>query len=198
MFVLMAALALTAMAVPQRERDAKDTAARPRIIAPAADGELRLRATFVSCSVYFGAAAPIAGLSLECRAAGGEWKAQPLPPYFPETKDYRGSILGLAEDTAYDVRLVADGKTLAQGSVRTWASEVKVAKTIYIEQKDLAKPPMKISEKGTPDGWIRYTTRPGTVLRGIEGWTFAVHGAAYVLLDNLTIEGAPQASENLP
>ena len=194
MFVLMAALALTAMAVPQRERDAKDTAARPRIIAPAADGELRLRATFVSCSVCFGASAPIAGLSLECRAAGGEWKAQPQPPYFPETKDYRGSILGLAEDTAYDVRLVAGGKTLAQGSVRTWASEVKVAKTIYIEQKDLAKPPMKISEKGTPDGWIRYTTRPGTVLRGIEGWTFAVHGAAYVLLDNLTIEGAPQAT----
>ena len=194
MFVLMAALALTAMAVPQRERDAKDTAARPGIIASAADGELRLRATFVSCSVCFGAAAPIAGLSLECRAAGGEWKAQPLPPYFPETKDYRGSILGLAEDTTYDVRLVAGGKTLAQGSVRTWASEVKVAKTIYIEQKDLAKLPVKISEKGTPDGWIRYTTRPGTVLRSAEGWTFAVHGAAYVLLDNLTIEGAPQAT----
>ena len=106
---VVSALALTAMAAPLRERSAKDTAARPGIIAPAAAGELRLRATFVSCSVCFGASAPIAGLSLECRAAGGEWKAQPLPPYFPETKDYRGSILGLAEDTAYDVRLVADG-----------------------------------------------------------------------------------------
>ena len=106
MFVLMAALALTAMAAPQRERSEKDAAARPGIIAPAAVGELRLRATFVSCSVCFGASTPIAGLSLECRAVGGEWKAQPLPPYFPETKDYRGSILGLAEDTTYDVRLM--------------------------------------------------------------------------------------------
>ena len=194
MFALMAVLAPVVMAAPQRERSAKETAARPGIIAPAAAGELRLRATFVSCSVYFGASAPIAGLLLECRAAGGEWKAQPPPPYFPETKDYRGSILGLAEDTAYEVRLMAGGKTLAQGSVRTWASEVKIAKTVYIEQKDLSNLPVKISEKGTPDGWIRYTTRPGTVLRGTEGWTFAVHGAAYVLLDNLTIEGAPQAT----
>ena len=79
MFALMAVLALAVVAAPQRERSAKETAARPGIIAPAAAGELRLRATFVSCSVCFGASAPVAGLSLECRAAGGEWKAQPPP-----------------------------------------------------------------------------------------------------------------------
>ena len=196
-WVLMAVvsvLALSATVAAPRVRSAKDIAARTKIIAPAAAGELRLRATFVSCSVCFGAPAPVAGLSLECRSAGGKWKAQPLPPYFPETKDYRGSILGLAEDTGYDVRMVADGKTLVQRSVRTWASEVKVAKTIYLEQADLTNSPFKISVKGTPDGWIRYTTSPGTTLRKQSGLAFAVHDAAYVLLDNLTIEGAPQAT----
>ena len=145
--IVVSALALAAMAVPQRERSAKEVAARPKIIAPAAAGELRLRATFVSCSVCFGAPVPIAGLALECRPADGAWQAQPLPPYFPETKDYRGSILGLDENTTYEVRLVADGKTLAQGSVRTWASEVKVAKTIYLEQADLTNSPLTISAK---------------------------------------------------
>lgn len=188
----LCAAALATMAAPQRARSEKDAAARVGIIDPVSVGELRLRATFANASVYFGAMTPITGLVLEYRAVGGAWQQAREMPYFSETKDYRGSIMGLAEDTDYEIRLVADGKTMAQGRVRTWASAVKVAKTVYLDPETVTYP-VKIADKGSPDGWIRYTTKPGQKLVNKKGLGFDVDGAEYVLLDDLVVEGAPQA-----
>ncbi len=186
--MLLAVAASPAMSA-MRERAPKQAAARVGLIAPVAAGEMKLRATFCSISVYYGSAAEISKLSLQYRAEGGEWKTARAMPYFPETKDYRGSICTLAEDTAYEVRLLDGDKQLAAQTIRTWKSDVPVARTIMLDP-ETTKFPMTISDQGTPDGWIRYTTRPGTVLKTktIKD-AITVSGAKYVLLDDLVIRG---------
>ena len=184
------ALAGSASAEP-KVRNEKEAAARVGRIAPVVPGEFRLRATFASASVYYGAAAPVEGLALEYRVAGGAWQKGRVPPYFSETKDYRGSILGLQEDTAYEARLVVNGQTLVSGAFRTWKTDVPVAKTIVLDPATV-KFPVRISDRGAPDGWIRYTMKPGGVLKNAKGLGFKVDSAQYVLLDDLVVDGAPQ------
>ena len=162
---------------------------RVRLIAPVKEGELRVRSTFCACGVSFGSRLARPGLKLEWRAAGGAWRAVPDFPYFAETRDYRGSILGLEEDCGYDVRIVADGQTLASASTRTWASEVPIAKTVTLDPAKMTFP-LKISDRGSPEGWIRYTAPEGSVIRNAtDRPTVVVEDAAYVILEGLAIEG---------
>ena len=119
--------------------DAERAARRKAIIAPVAEGVLRVRPTFAACGVCYGSAKAVPGLALEwrkidtpggprcCAAAipSSTWQRLREFPHFDETGDYRGSILRLEEDTAYEVRVVADGTVRAQTSFRTWASEVQ-------------------------------------------------------------------------
>ena len=149
----------------QKMRPPKSPEKRMSLIQPVKAGELRLVPTYTSCSVCWGSA-PVEGLALEYRAAGGEWKKGETPIHFLDAANYRGSIFYLAEDTSYEMRLTAGGKTLAAGSFRTWKSEVPVARTIMIDPAT-ATYPIVVSEKGHPDGWIRYTTKPGAVVGGL-------------------------------
>ena len=156
----------------------------------AKEGELRLRPTFVSCGFSFGAAQPVEGAQLEFREKGsaGWTPGTPELLYFKETKDYRGSILDLKEDTQYEMRLVAGGKAFAEGSFRTWASEVPVARTVVLDP-DTFKTPFVISDRGTADGWIRYTAKKGATLRNTDAalCSFVVTNAAYVLIDDIVL-----------
>ena len=159
---------------------------RYRTIAPVNAGELRVRPTFCSVGVCYGSEAEIPGLRLEIREEGGEWREARTPPHFAETGDYRGSIMDLKEDTAYEVRI--DGKTAA---FRTWRSDVPVAKTVVVDPAQ-AKFPIVIDAKGSEDGWIRYTLAKGTKLANPTTESmFCVTGAQYVLLDDMTLEGGP-------
>ena len=184
------------------------TAERVAIIKPVAQGVLRTRPTFNSCGVCFGAKDEIAGLELQYRPvkpAPGFWAwimgAREEPwrtcrefPHFNESGDYRGSILRLEEDTAYECRVAAGGRTLADGTFRTWASDVPVARTVVLDERTAF--PVKVADKGSPDGWIRYTAKPGTVLdnRTAKEISFIVDGAAYVLFDDMTLKGSGAGS----
>jgi hypothetical protein len=174
-------------------------AKRLKQINPAAQGEFRLVPTYVSCSMCWGVAAPVEGLSLEFRKTGsGKWRKGETPMFFDDAANYRASILYLDEDTAYEARLVAKGKVLAKGTFRTWKSDVPVAKTIVIDPAK-ATYPIVISEKGRPDGWIRYTAPKGTVVGGpgiTQTSVISVKGAEYVLLDDMTIEGGGGDAES--
>lgn len=174
----------------QKEHPPAAPAKRMALIQPVKVGELRLTPTYACCSVCWGSAGPVDGLSLEYRVAGGEWKKGETPPYFLDAANYRGSIFGLAEDTSYEMRLVSAGKTLVSGTFRTWKTDVPVAKTIVIDPAT-ARYPIEIRDHGTPDGWIRYTTKPGVVLGGkdLMSSVFRVTDARYVLLDDMVIEG---------
>ena len=162
------------------------------VLAHAGAGQLVLEPTFCSCSVEFGVEEPIDGLKLECRKAGDveretgnvEWAFKPI------SKMYRASVRDLDEDTEYEVRLVdGNGACVKAARFRTWSSEVPVAKTVVLTADGPL--PKTISDKGTADGWIRYTAAPGSVLDFGEGEEDALRldGAQFVLFDGLTIRG---------
>ena len=154
-------------------------------------GELRLVPTFSSCGVAWGTASVQADVVFEYRVAGtDEWKAAPKPVGFKETGDVRGSLLYLREDTAYEMRVKENGRTVSSGSFRTWAGKVPVARTVVLDPATV-KYPVRISEKGTPDGWVRYTVPVGKVLGGsdVTGRIVTIDGAENVILDGVTFEG---------
>ena len=165
---------------------------RLKQINPVKAGEFRLVPTYVSCSMYWGVKGEVEDLRLEYRATGEDnWETAEKPVYFDDAENYRGSIFDLKEDTAYEARLVADGRTLASGTFQTWRTNVPIAKTVFLDPKG-ATYPIVISDRGTPGGWIRYTARPGTVL-GSDAITnsaiIVVRDAENVILEGLTVRG---------
>ena len=177
------------------QSEVKDDATRLQLIKPAAEGELVLSPTFVCCGLEFGASKAIDGLKVEYRRKGNRaaWSAIAGEDFvhLPRTRDYRVSLRDLNEDTDYEVRLVdGSGRVVKTGQFRTWKSDVPVARTIELDAKGPF--PKVISDVGSPGGWIRYTTKPGTVLDFGEGAEdcIEVTGAKYVLFDDLTIKGS--------
>ncbi len=165
---------------------------RLRQIKPAKAGELRLVPTYVSCSMCWGVKGEVAGLRLDYRAVGADdWRTAENPMYFDDAENYRGSIFDLDEDTDYEARLVVNGETLAAGTFRTWRSDMPVAKTIELDSAT-TNYPIVISDHGAPDGWIRYTAKPGTVL-GSDAITnspiIVVRDAENVILEGLVVQG---------
>ena len=164
---------------------------KPRLekIQPVAAGALRVEPMFSSVSVVYGAART-EGLAFEYRPAGGAWQKAAEPIWFDEVANYRGMTWGLEEDTDYELRVTAGGQTLAEARFRTWKSDVPVARTVEIDPAT-AKFPMTVSDRGTPDGWVRYVVKGGATLqaKGPEnGDLITVKGAAYVLFDGIRIE----------
>lgn len=161
---------------------------------PVSAGKLRLHATYASVSVVYGGAETPA-VSVEFRRVGASEWTKALPPvWFKETENWRGSVLGLDEDTDYEIRIAQDGKTLASGKVCTWKTEVPVVKTVEIDPATV-RFPVVISEKGTSDGWIRYVVKGGQILTNT---TFAssivLSGAECVLLEGISFEGGLEQS----
>ena len=163
---------------------------RIRVIDPVAEGELRLRPTFSSCGLCWGAEAEIPGLRFECREKGArEWRKLLEIPYFGEVRNYRGSILDLREGTTYDVRGVADGETRVSGRFTTWTSETPVARTVEIDPATVTFP-VRISDKGGPRKWIRYVTKGGAPLvNDTTKPTFSFDRAKYVLVEGIRFRG---------
>lgn len=158
----------------------------------AASGDLDLRPTFNCCGVEFKSTNRIDGLRLEWRVDGDDaWTAVDALefPYFPKDGSYRGSMRGLSEDTDYSARLATNGVAVAQGSFRTWKSDVPIAKTIELSTD--GEQPIVISERGAADGWIRYVAKDGKALDFGEGENppIAIRGARYVVIDGLRILG---------
>ena len=175
---------------PEHKYDFRCMKDRLKAINPAKEGEFRLTPTYLSCSAVWGVKSPVEGIALEYREVGGRWTRAPVPVYFRDAHNYRGSILNLHEDTEYEARLTVNGKVLAQGPFRTWTSRTPIAKTIVIDPKT-AKYPIRISDQGSPDGWIRYTMPKGAVLGGkdITNSIIRIVKAKYVVLDDLVVEG---------
>ena len=192
-----AALFSVSQAAPKRKAQTYEKN-RLELIKPVKKGVLQLRPTFNSCGFYFGSS-KVKSPVLEYRKSGsGKWLAAFTPVHFFENKntvsglvmnEYRGSIVKLEENTSYDVRFKDGNKVLKQGKFTTWKSNVPVAKTVYIDTENF-KAPYVISAKGTPNGWIRYTTKNGKILKNdtIQN-TIEVKDAAYVLIDDMVIQG---------
>ena len=169
---------------------------RLELIKPVKAGELLLRPTFNACGFYFGTS-KVEDPVVEFRKKGTDkWLPALTPEHFFENKntktklvmnEYRGSIVKLDENTSYEIRFRDGEKVLKSGIFTTWKTNVPVAKTIYIDTAKF-KAPYKISVKGKPDGWIRYTAKDGKVLAAnSKNPVFEIENAAYILIDDMVI-----------
>ena len=126
------------------------------------------------------------------RVGETQWEtAYPLV-YMQKEKQARGSLLGLAEDSEYELRLpFGNGGETGKLSerFRTLSVNVPIARTVEITAG--TKFPLVIRESGSPQGYIRYTAKPGVVIDGGDEAEAAVllDNCRYVILDGLTIRG---------
>jgi hypothetical protein len=144
---------------------------------------------FNTCGVYFRSPERV-GLSMAYRTPGGEWLPAFPPAYFPEDRMYRGSIVDLSEDTAYELKVSGEkGEVLAQKEFRTWRTAVPIAKTIVLDETNFAGH-LKVKKSGTADGWIKITAKPGFILRNERaGPLIQLSWKRYILLEGLTLRG---------
>ena len=149
------------------------------------------RPSFVSCSVEMNCPAEIKGLSLEYRKAGTHgWKTVEILPFYKDQPGYRTSITRLEEDTAYDVRFCVEGREICSSRFFTWQSEVPVAKTIVIDPGKVTSFPIRLTENGTPQGWVKYTAPAGKLFfNQSQEPTFLIENARYVLLEGMVFKG---------
>lgn len=162
---------------------------------------------FQSCGVYFEAADMSTPCVTEFREKGNpNWnKALELMAIpqkeigqFPRRKQestykdkamFRGSIANLKENTEYELRITQGEKTFIR-AFKTWGTDLPVAKTINV--KDLKfDGELVISEKGSEDGWIKYTSDKDFILRGDDkkNAVITVKGGEYIIFENLRLEG---------
>ena len=179
---------------------------RRQLIEPVAAGVLRVEPLFRTAGVTAGfPREPKVHFEYRKAATGlfgsaGEWTRPAVDPvHFPEQDNWRGMLFDLEEDTEYEMRVVGRREgapeteaVVATAKFRTWASEVPIAETVYLDEN--TKFPIVISGKGRPDGWIRYTTKPGvTLVNSNEEFYTDYHGpvnvvgAEYVVLDDMKI-----------
>ncbi len=148
---------------------------------------------FNTCSVYYTHSKELSKTPItRFREKEGAWQTAFPLIHFPKSSMYRGSIVNLKENTEYDLELLdADGKILQQTTFRTWNSEVPIARTITLSQKDVVNGQLFIQESGTPDGWIRYTAPDGVVLQGgPKSPMISLQNKKYILLEGLTLRGS--------
>ena len=163
----------------------------------AAAATLELVPGYQVCSVYYrdcqAAKAEEFSGRLFFAPAGTETFTEALPLiYDPVRKVARGSLLLLREDTPYRLKLeISDAgkKETVTREFRTRTTRVPVAKTIQLDEKTSL--PLMVTQSGSPQGYIRYTAKPGTVLCGGEKADDAilVKGASYLIFDGLTVTG---------
>lgn len=190
---------LTTTALPKQDPDDAAGKAEPEVTLTLKPGEMDIRPAFETCSYYFRPQGdPATPCRVEFRAAGEErWQPAIDPVSDKPAGIWKGSVFGLREDSAWELRVSADGKVVAQGEFRTWSSHPPVAKTI-----DLSTLPVErfeqglvISDHGKPDAWIKYTAPEGWILRrkydinDPQDAVITFKDAQYVLLENVTIAG---------
>lgn len=153
-----------------------------------AGGELELHPTFVSCGYYWTSGGSMDGVKVEYREkSSSDWRRGLSPDWYEDGRMYRGSLAGLRENTRYEIRLTdRSGNVLASGTFHTWAEEIPIARTIPLSSR-IKNGGIEIRDRGTPDGWIRFTAAPGEPLRLPRG--ILIHNAAYITIDGAVIQG---------
>jgi hypothetical protein len=159
----------------------------------AAEPAARAVPTFEAISLYWDHAAADA-VKVEYRAAGAaEWRAGYPPVYDPRERQYRGSLVGLKPDTAYEIRLEAGGERV-QIAARTRSEVFPVGKTTSLPG-GVSGQTLTIREGGTEQGWHLITPAAGKRVT-LDAFNLTdnniVVEASYVILRGLELKGAAQ------
>lgn len=176
----------------------------------AGDNKIESVPLFQSCGIYFEAADTQTPCVTEFREKGSEkWNKafelvsipeKEIGEYQKSTKSegkivytdkamFRGSIVNLRENTEYELKIV-QGKNTFTGAFKTWNSNPLVTKTVNVKDLKFDKE-LIITEKGTKNGWIKYTSDKGFILKGDDkkNAVITVKGGEYIIFENLKIEG---------
>jgi hypothetical protein len=111
--------------------------------------------------------------------------------YDPRDNEYRGSIVGLEPNTAYDVRITlgSDSHDLA---CKTRNDSFPIGKVTYLKSGDDSVP-LKITESGTPQGYHLVTPAEGSRatidVRNAEDYTCVID-ADYVIVRGVEFKNA--------
>lgn len=167
--------------------------------------QLQLSPLFRSCSYYWNGTADKNARPYVRETGSEKWLPGFLPVHDLERQELRGSVLSLKENTSYDFELrTENGQVLPGGSAsfRTLGAKPPIARTIILDENSFDGH-LSISDQGSPDGWIRYTVKPGFVLTNPKQAVFKeknfryhnssaminIRNAKYILLEGLAIRG---------
>ncbi|MBR7119074.1 MAG: right-handed parallel beta-helix repeat-containing protein [Lentisphaeria bacterium] len=128
------------------------------------------------------------------RENGGEFQKAFAPDYPPLEHKARGVLVNLKEDTEYELKLeISDEgkKSVLTKKFRTLGKKLPVAKTVVVTQA-MVKKGLVITQSGTPDGYIRYTSKPGVVLKSNGADALKLNNVKYIIIDGLTIRGGKE------
>ncbi len=171
-------------------------------LASAADAKISCVPLFETASVYvdYGDAKPASCELFFKRPGDSEWlKAYP-PVDVKADCQFRGSVVKLSEDSAYDVRAElkdAAGAALgsASSSFKTWSSNPPVGKTV-----EIGGGPLKLKGvNGSPDAWIKYVAKHGASINGgdAEESAILVESCSYLIFEGLKVQGGRKHGFNV-
>ena len=145
--------------------------------------KLSIVPTFENASVYLDAEGD--GFTAEYRRQGGEsWRPAPRLVRTVDDPVWRGSLLKLAENAAYDMRIRRNGEIVAEQSFRTQNPDPPIARTIRIGPSQV-----KFSENGRSDGWIRLIADDPLDAGLAREAALELREASYVIVENITTRG---------
>lgn len=159
-------------------------------------GKVEFYPTFESCGVYFTPPRfdgwmPNHTIPVFYREKGTRKWNRAFDAIFDKNYDtqYRTSVIGLQESTEYEVKIEYRNQQIATGMFRTWSENVPIAREITLTQDDV-KSGLVIRDRGTPDGYILYTSKPDVIINA-NGKSNAIllDNAEYIVVRNLTIRG---------
>ena len=151
--------------------------------------------TFESLGLYYNRSAASESCRVRYRVASAtEWREGHPLVYDQRERQYRGSLVGLAPNTLFDIRLEADAKHI-DFQARTSSEAFPIGKTTQLQGS--TDQTLHVREGGTEKGWHLVTPAPGTkfvsdvfnlsdynviveadyvILRGLELRNAGIHG----------------------
>jgi len=105
---------------------------------------------------------------------------------------YRGSIVNLEPGTTYEIELrLLNTGTEEELIAETWSEDFPIAKTVYLPA-GTTNQTLRITESGSPDGYILYTASAGGAVIDVEhnqDYCITVN-ASYIIIRGLNLKGA--------
>jgi hypothetical protein len=150
--------------------------------------------TFQSISLHWSPSTKkAASANVRYRQVGTNTWRQGLSMWFDSRKsEYRGSIVHLSSGTSYDIELSQPGTTInVTFQAQTWSENFPIGKTVYLPA-GVSNNELKITESGSPNGYILYTAPPGsasTIDMNNNGSNCITISGSHVIIRGLTLKG---------
>jgi hypothetical protein len=156
------------------------------------DGKAWAEPTFESLGLYWNHPGGQEKCPVRYRAANTQdWRKGHYLVYDSRERQYRGSLVGLTPDTAYDIRLGEDAKPV-EFQARTRSDQFPVGKTTHLPG-ETADRTLHIREGGAADAWHLVTPAPGAKyvndVFNLADYNIVVE-ADYVILRGLELKNA--------